>query len=192
MYVCLGLILVVAAVIALSKGPRYQGNRIYAGTLDLDRYVGRWHQLLEAKNDNAWLFSLVEGVSASCYGVVVDYVREGDRIRLVNRCREGGFDGREVAISGLATPVNFANTKFKIRFDPWYLRWASFDYWIVDVDPEYQMSVLSAPDSMGVTILSRTPAPDPALYGRALNIARALGYDPNKSRVTPQLPNVQR
>ena len=66
------------------------------------------------------------------------------------------------------------------------MKFAAFDYWIVDIDPSYSIAVLGSPASKGVTILSRTKNPDEELYKRALAIASNMGYDLSRSIILSQ------
>ena len=66
------------------------------------------------------------------------------------------------------------------------MKFAAFDYWIVDIDPSYSIAVLGSPASKGITILSRTKNPDGELYKRAIAIASSMGYDLSKNIKTPQ------
>ena len=182
------LVAIVIAVLAynmLSSGP-YTENKTYSGTIDINRYSGTWYQILEARNNNSWLFEKMEKTQGTCYATRVVYEAVGTKLQLRNSCNDGGFDGREVSITGIVTPQNASNTKLKVRFDPWYLRAFTFDYWIVDIDPNYQLVTLSSPKSKGITILSRVPIPDKALYEKAKANAEALGYDLSKSMISPQ------
>ena len=97
------------------------------------------------------------------------------------------FISYNLIAGAFATTFNKENTKFQIKFSPWYMMLASFDYWIFDVDPTYSMAVLSSPCSQGTTIISGTPSPDMKLYNRALAIAEDLGYDLSKSVRSPHI-----
>lgn len=172
--------------------PRKPDPGLFTGPVDLDRYAGTWYQVLEARTKDAALYARAEGVKGDvCYGVTVRYERRGRNVRLENTCNKGGFDGPAVRITGTATPQDAANTRLKVRFDPIYLRPFQFDYWILDVDPTYQLALLASPNAPGVTILSRTRTANRALLQRALQLASARGFDPAASVSTPQPPETK-
>jgi apolipoprotein D and lipocalin family protein len=183
--------LATGAVFEMSDSTRPRGatlaeNSFTAKAIDLDRYAGEWFQIVEATGDNSALFAIANGVSKPCYGVRVRYVVDDGALRLTNSCNEGGFDGRLIEISGVARPTDPRNSRLKVRFDPWYLRPFTFDYWIIHVDPDYTLAILASPQSKGVTILSRTPRISPGEMAQARQVASVLGYDFTKTRLTPQ------
>jgi apolipoprotein D and lipocalin family protein len=169
---------------------RYADNQIYQGKVDLDRYTGEWYQILETKPEipliMQFIFTFLKNVDKPCYNTKVKYTKENKEIFLRNECYVDGIKDRRIEITGTATPTNSDNTKLKVKFSPWYMRFTAFDYWIVDVDPTYSIAVLSSPASKGITILSRNPNPDTNLYKRALSIATNMGYDLTKSIKTSQ------
>lgn len=170
---------------------RFENNKTFNGTVDLVSYAGKWYQIIDTKAETPFLtqifFSFLQNVDEPCYNTTVNYSLREDGIFLKNECFVGGERRRRIEITGFATPINKENTKFKVRFSPWYMRVFSFDYWIVDVDPTYTLAVLSSPSSKGITIISRTASPDMKLLNRALSIAESLGYDLSKSVKSPQL-----
>ncbi|CAL77088.1 putative outer membrane bacterial lipocalin, blc-like [Bradyrhizobium sp. ORS 278] len=172
------------------SGTGCAGERADSGfVLDLDRYSGTWFQLRDSVDDNAAEFEQREKVKDRCVGTRVTYAAQADgTIRLRNECFEGSLDGRRIVIEGSARPVNANRTEFKIRFDPLYLRPFEFDYWVVWVDPDYQMALLSSPRSRGYTILSRVPDPSPALLAMAEEVALRKGYSNSLTVETPQGP----
>jgi apolipoprotein D and lipocalin family protein len=185
-------VLIILAVMAVDQLylNRYTDNRTYQGTIDLERYSGQWHQILETKTEipliMEFIFSFVEDVDKSCSNTIVNYTLRNKDIFLKNECYVDGLENRRVEITGTASPINPENTKFKVRFSPWYMKFAAFDYWIVNIDPSYSIAVLASPASKGITLLSRTKNPDGELYKRALAIASSMGYDLSRSIKTPR------
>ena len=185
-------IVIIFAVIAVNHiyFNRYADNKTYQGIIDLDRYSGQWYQILETKTElplvMELIFSFVESVDKPCSKTIVNYTLQNKEIFLKNECYIDGLENRRVEITGIASPINSENTKFKVRFSPWYMKFAAFDYWIVEIDPSYSIAVLGSPASKGVTILSRTKNPDEELYKRALAIASNMGYDLSRSIILSQ------
>lgn len=170
---------------------KYKNNKTFSRTVDLASFTGAWYQVLEEKTYSPFLmqkiFSILENVDEPCYNTTLNYTQKDGGFYLENECFIENRTRHFIKISGFATPVNKENTKFKIKFSPWYMMLVSFDYWIVDIDPTYSIAVLSSPYSRGITIISRTPSPNMKLYNRALAIAENLGYDLSKSVRSPHI-----
>jgi apolipoprotein D and lipocalin family protein len=60
------------------------------------------------------------------------------------------------------------------------------DYWVIDLDPAYQLAAVSEPEREYLWILSRTPQVDPARYAALLARLTAQGLDVGKLERTPQ------
>ena len=79
-----------------------------------------------------------------------------------------------------------------MRFAP---AWLSFlplvwgDYWIIDLDPDYQLVAVSEPSREYLWVLSRTPAVDAQAYEALLARLAARGFDPGKLERTTQPGN---
>ena len=158
-----------------------------AENVDLERYQGTWFQLYEAITDNSDTFADNEGVMDSPAGIRVNYVLQEDgTVRLTNTSREGDLQGKEVQITGTATPVNEDNSKLTVEFDPIFLQGQQFDYWILYVDPDYTIALLAAPNSAGFSILTRSKTPDPDLLQSVIDRATSRGLLLSETREIPQ------
>jgi len=60
------------------------------------------------------------------------------------------------------------------------------DYWVIDLDPAYQMAAVSEPKGDYLWVLSRTPQVAPADYAALLERLRAQGLDVGRLVRTPQ------
>ena len=82
--------------------------------------------------------------------------------------------------------------KLEVRFAP---AWLSFiplvwgDYWVVDLDPQYQVAVVSDPRREYLWILSRTPQLDKKVYEDTLQRIQAQQFDVRKLELTMQTPS---
>ncbi len=149
-------------------------------SVDLDRYAGDWFEIARFPNR----------FQTKCAGdVKARYTRRPDgKIDVVNSCRTS--DGGTTQAAGLARVDDTATrAKLKVRFAPAALSWLPFvwgDYWIIGLDEGYQWAVVGSPDRNYLWILSRTPALDGASYERAIELARAKGFDVAKLVRTKQ------
>lgn len=142
--------------------------------LDLPRYMGRWHEL--ARYPNRFQRQCT-GATTADYSLLPEGV-----VQVVNRC--GLADGRIDEAVGRARPVGDAGTaRLQVRFAPAWLAWLPQvwgDYWVVDLDPGYQVSIVSEPQREFLWVLSRTPEVDEATWQRIDARLRALGFDPSR------------
>lgn len=149
-------------------------------SVDLKRYTGKWYEIAKLPNK----------FQKQCAGnVTADYSLQPDGdIEVINRClkRDGQYDDAK----GKAKVVDKqSNAKLEVRFAPAVLSfipqvWG--DYWIIDLDQNYQYAVVGDPKQKYLWILSRTAQMDDATYQRILRNIEKMGYDPNKLVKTPQ------
>lgn len=149
-------------------------------SVDLKRYTGKWYEIAKLPNK----------FQKQCAGnVTADYSLQPDGdIEVINRClkKDGQYDDAK----GKARVVDKqSNAKLEVRFAPAVLSfipqvWG--DYWIIDLDQNYQYAVVGDPKQKYLWILSRTSQMDDATYQSVLRNIEKMGYDPNKLVKTPQ------
>lgn len=145
------------------------GNQPVAA-LDLQRYSGRWHEI-------AHLPMFFQRKCGS--DITAIYAPRADgNIAVRNACRtkSGEMDASE----GVARPVDGQPGALEVRFAPDWLAWLPMvwgDYWVIDLDPDYQWAVVGGPSRKYLWILSRTPAMTPELFARLKARTVARGYD---------------
>ena len=61
------------------------------------------------------------------------------------------------------------------------------DYWVIDLDPQYQVAAVSDPRREYLWILSRTPELDKKVYDDLLLRLQNQQFDVRKLEITPQL-----
>lgn len=151
-------------------------------SLDVPRYMGTWYEI--ARYPNSFQKKCVSASTAE-YSLMDD-----GRVRVVNRCRlaDGGLN-EAVAVArqlGEAT-----SPRLKVRFAP---AWLSFlpavwgDYWVIDLDEDYQLVAISEPNREYLWILSRAPQVDPERYAQLLSRLLQKGFDPGRLIGAPALP----
>jgi apolipoprotein D and lipocalin family protein len=145
--------------------------------LDAKRYMGTWYEI--AKFPNRFQDKCV-GFTTATYSL-----RQDGRVDVVNRCRRA--DGGTDTASGVARQLGGpASPRLEVRFAPAVLSFLPMvwgDYWVIDLDPAYQLAAVSEPKREYLWILSRSPKVDPAAYDALLGRLRAQGLDMN--RLTP-------
>ena len=142
--------------------------------VDQKNYLGKWYEIARYPHS----------FEENCYAVTADYkLEENGSIQVINRCREGGLDGKLKEAIGTAYFVDSkTNAKLEVTFFwPFY-----GDYWIVDLDENYQYAVVSEPKRQYLWILSRTPTMDPSLYDQLTAKLKKNGFDLSFLTKTPQ------
>lgn len=143
--------------------------------VDLDRYLGTWYEIASYP---AWF-------QKNCTAVTAEYgLRDDGLISVMNRCRKGSLDGKLKQAKGRAKVVDTqSNARLKVSFFGPF--WG--DYWIIDLDEDYQWAVVGEPKRKYLWILSRTPIMDQARYDEILSRLSAVGYDPSRLQRTLQV-----
>ena len=149
--------------------------------LEVPRYMGTWYEI--AKYPNSFQKKCVANTQAR-YNLLGD-----GQLQVVNRCRLA--DGQTSEAIGAAKQQGDANSaKLKVRFAP---AWLSFipmvwgDYWVIDLDPAYQLVAVAEPKREYLWILSRTPTVDSKSYQALLARLTQQGFDISKLELSPQL-----
>ena len=149
-------------------------------TLDMRRYMGQWYEI--AKFPNRFQKKCVANTVAQ-YTLL-----NSGRVRVTNRCRMANGEMDEAI--GMAKQIGPANSpKLKVRFAP---EWLSFldavwgNYWVLDIDPAYQLVAVGEPSREYLWVLSRTPTVPADQYQALLRRLEAQGFDVRKLEISPQ------
>lgn len=154
-------------------------------SLSVSRYMGTWYEIAKFPND----------FQKKCVGdTTASYtMRDDGRVDVVNRCRTA--DGKTDAAEGVARQLGAATSpRLKVRFAPAILSFIPMvwgDYWVIDLDEQYQLSAVSEPKREFLWILSRTRQVDPAAYDALLARLSSQGLDVSKLVRTPQTQAAQ-
>jgi apolipoprotein D and lipocalin family protein len=141
--------------------------------LDLNRYVGKWHEI--AHLPTFFQRQCVDTISAT-------YSKNPDgTIYVHNACRSarGAMDDAE----GVARCVDGEPGALKVRFVPDWLAWMPWvwaDYWVIDLDKDYQWAVIGGPSRRYLWILSRTATMSRMRFSELVQRARQRGYPIDK------------
>ena len=143
--------------------------------LDLNRYVGVWHQIVYIPNR---FQKMCEKDTRAKYEVLGD-----GRIKVVNSCRDA--DSNLHVAKGIArlNAVYRDPARLQVSFAPAWLSFLPFvwgDYWVLDIDADYNSVLVGSPDRQYLWILARSPelAKDREIGLRQK--ASALGFDVTK------------
>jgi apolipoprotein D and lipocalin family protein len=133
--------------------------------VDLGRYIGTWYEIA----------TIPQRFQKDCVAVTATYtLREDGNIAVLNRCRKKTLDGELKEAKAKAWVVDQkSNAKLKVQFF-WPFKG---DYWIIELDPDYQYAVVGHPERSYLWILSKTPQMDENLYQELLQRIANKGYD---------------
>ncbi|MBA8682273.1 lipocalin family protein [Stenotrophomonas tumulicola] len=149
--------------------------------LKLPRYLGTWYEIARLP---------MRHEPEGCTDVSAHYsLQEDGNVRVHNRCRMDGV--LEEAI-GEACVVDNDSARLAVSFLPKGLRWLPFtkgDYWVIQVAPDYSVSLVGSPDREYLWLLARTPQLDKTVRDHYLATARQQGFDLSKLIDTPHTGN---
>lgn len=136
--------------------------------LEIEKYLGRWYEI--SRYDHRFERGLV--------GVTATYsFRDDGKIKVVNMGYKGSLVGeKSEAIGKAKIPDPSFPSKLKVSFF-----WIFYgDYFVLELDDDYQWAVIGSSSDKYLWILSRTPQIDESVYLNLLNKLTTRGYDIDK------------
>ena len=114
--------------------------------VDLDRFMGRWYEILRTPNDH----------QRNCWAASQVWARRGpDRFSIAQTCHRGSRDGRATTVNTSARVLDTAtNAKFEASFFGGLIRQR---YWVIEVAPDYSWMIATTADGQFPALLSRSP-----------------------------------
>lgn len=147
--------------------------------VDLNKYLGKWHEVA----------SIPQSFQKKCIrNTTAEYsFAEKNRLRVLNSCEMA--DGNRMVAEGRAKIADTkSNSKLKVTFlkiGGWIFA-ASGDYWILDIDADYQIALIGDPSREYAWILSRTPVLSKEKFAQSEAHFRSQGYDTCKILMSVQ------
>lgn len=149
-------------------------------TLDVPRYLGTWYEIAKFPN---WFQKKCVSNTKAVYSTKPD-----GNLQVLNSCKIASGETSEA--EGLARQIGAKDSpKLEVRFAP---EWLSFlpmvwgDYWVIDLDAQYQVAAVSDPRREYLWVLSRTPQLDPKVYADLLQRLKQQQFDIQKLELTSQ------
>ena len=156
------------------------GPLLTVESLDVPRYMGTWFEI--AKYPNRFQKKCVADTQA-------DYrLQANGTVQVVNRCRKetGEMDEAVGEARQVGAP---ASPKLQVRFAPAWLSWLPLvwgNYWVIDLDPHYQLVAVSEPTREYLWVLSRTATVEPQAYTALMLRLQAKGFELGRLERTQQ------
>ena len=137
--------------------------------LDIQKYLGKWYEI--ARFDHSFERGLV--------GVTAEYsMRDDGKIKVVNSGYKNSLDGKfsqAVGKAKIPDPIN-EPAKLKVSFFLFFYG----DYYVMELDKEYQWVLIGSNSDAYLWILSRKPQIEKELYNELLDKLQKRGYDVSK------------
>ncbi len=172
-----------ACLLALSFSASSQTNDVPVKTipsLDVQRYMGTWYEIAKYPN---WFQRKCMSDTKAVYSARAD-----GTLKVLNSCKSA--DGNLSEAEGTARQIGAKDSpKLEVRFAPVWLSFLPLvwgDYWVIDLDPQYQIAVVSDPRREYLWILSRTPQLDKKVYDEVLQRIQNQQFDVSKLEPTSQ------
>lgn len=134
--------------------------------VDIQKYKGTWYEIARFEHF----------FEKGCKNVTATYSlkKDGD-IKVINRCTMID-DNEKKEATGVAYAKDKTNSKLKVSFfRPFY-----GDYWIVDLDEDYNYAVVGSPSREYLWILSRTKSINENTKNKIIKKVDNLGFDSKK------------
>ncbi|WP_367652074.1 lipocalin family protein [Polynucleobacter antarcticus] len=151
-------------------------------SLDVSRYLGTWYEIAKFPN---WFQRKCISDTKAVYSTKPD-----GNLQVLNSCRLS--NGDISTAEGEARQIGAKDSpKLEVRFAPVWLSFLPMvwgDYWVIDLDSQYQLAVVSDPRREYLWILSRTPQIDLSVYEQLLQKLKQQQFDVLKLELTPQKP----
>ncbi|NQW94856.1 MAG: lipocalin family protein [Polaromonas sp.] len=149
-------------------------------SLDVPRYMGTWYEIAKYPN-------FFQRKCAS--NTVANYeAQPSGTVRVTNRCTDSDGKVKE-AIGEVRQIGNATSPKLEVRFAPAWLSFLPFvwgNYWVIDLDNDYQLVAISEPRQEFLWVLCRTPAPNPEAFRLLTERLAKRGFDLKKMEATQQ------
>jgi apolipoprotein D and lipocalin family protein len=180
LFICVALLQITASVNAQATPAAELQAVKTIPSIDVARYLGTWYEI--AKFPNWFQRKCLSGTNANYQ------LKEDGNVKVTNRCKvEGGEMAQAI---GTARQIGGATSpKLEVRFAPDWLAILPFvwgDYWVIDLDPQYQLAAVSDPRREYLWILSRTPKVSQKSYDDLLQRLVAQQFDLTQLSLTPQ------
>jgi apolipoprotein D and lipocalin family protein len=114
-------------------------------SVDLERYAGTWYEIARLPNS----------FQKNCWNSTAEYqIIDSETVRVINRCEEDSVGGEIDDVTGKAWVVEGSNNaKLKVSFF-WPFKG---DYWILELDEDYQWVAVGTPSREYLWIMAREP-----------------------------------
>lgn len=144
-------------------------DKTVVNQLDIKRYLGTWYEI--ARYDHRFERGMV--------GVTANYsMRNDGKIKVLNSGYKNSLDGKYSQAEGKAKIPDPENNPAKLKVSFFWFFYG--DYFVLDLDEDYQWALIGSSSDKYLWILSRKPYLEKALYEKLLDKLQKRGYDISK------------
>ena len=129
--------------------------------VNLNLYKGLWYEIARKPTPP----------QAGCVCTQAQYTLDGSQVKVLNSCTTS--TGNTISIEGYAVSMNKYNTRLNVFFRPN----SPGEYWILDIDPNYQWVIVGEPCKKAGFILSRQKTLDEKIKQEGIRTLSRYGYD---------------
>ncbi len=166
------------ATVAVACAPMTPPRTSTVDQVDVERYLGTWYEV----------GSIKQFFSIGLVNTKAEYsLRSDGLIRVENSGRYFAPFGPESRIVGSAAPVDESNARLNVSFAGTATPTPPGNYWIVDLDDDYQWAIVSDPTGQSGFLLTRERSVSDELYAELVQRARDAGVNTGNLTRTPQL-----
>ena len=160
------LSVIVSGLFTGCSGQKQMIDNSVVKELDLQKYLGTWYEI--ARYDHRFERNLV--------GVTANYsMRPDGKIKVVNSGYKNTLDGEYSEAIGKAKIPDPENEPAKLKVSFFWIFYG--DYYVLELDKDYQWAVIGSSTDNYLWILSRTPQMAPEIYTDLLKRIADRGYD---------------
>ena len=164
-FVTVGLLFVGFAFNSFNN-PKSMIDKTVVKELNLEKYLGTWYEI--AHYDHRFERDLV--------GVTAEYsIREDGKIKVVNSGYKGSLSGKFSTATGKAKIPDPLNDPAKLKVSFFWFFYG--DYYVLELDKNYQWAIIGSSSDKYLWILSRTPQVDEGVYNTLLEKIEKRGYE---------------
>jgi apolipoprotein D and lipocalin family protein len=147
-----------------SKAQNTVIDKTAVDNFDIQRYLGTWYEI--ARYDHYFERDLV--------GVTANYsFKDNGKLKVINRGYEKTLDGKiSEAIGKAKTPNKDVPSQLRVSF------FFYADYFILELDENYQWAIVGSKSDKYLWILSRKPQISKKQYQQLLDLIIKRGYKP--------------
>lgn len=172
---CLISLGMTTAVAAQDASPVKSIDRI-----EIARYMGSWYEIAKFPN---WFQRKCAQNTQATYQLL-----NPAQIQVLNQCQTA--NGEVIQALGMARPrANGLPAQLEVRFAPSWMGWLPFtwgNYWVLDLDADYQLAAVGDPSRNYLWILSRQPTISEASYKALTQRLAMMGFDIKRLEKTIQ------
>ena len=156
----------VAALLAHSSCRADKSMNINTSTvkqLDIPRFMGKWYEI--ARYDHTFEKGMTH--------VTAEYsLEDNGKIRVVNKGIKKGKPKEIIGKAKQPDPVEYPG-----RLEVSFFLWFYSDYYVLEVDKDYQYALIGSSSDKYLWILSRTPVLSKETLDKLLENIKRRGYD---------------